>query len=269
MKKNILIFIFFIFVFCFIFSFYKIKALENKNFTLNKKINILKEKENWYKGKSIFYKDWYLLIESDFFKNYEENLSRFKKYLKEIANNCNSKKVCINLVELDISFSNKNDIEKFLNDFSLKNVYKLKISSISITKEWIEKIFENLNHEKLEILHLGIERIKWEILIWYIKNFINTKKDINLLETLIIENIWKDNLNNSDILSLASLKVEKIEFLWYPISLNEILNILQNSEYLNRITVTDWINYNWKKAFYFVKRNWKTYIYDNAWNKLN
>jgi len=267
MKKNI-IYIIVLFIICFTFSFYKIKNLENKNFILDKKISIIEKKDNWYKNKSILYWNWYLLIESDFFNNYEENLLNFKNYLKEIGQDCKTKKVCINLVELGISFSKNNDIEKFLNDFSLKNVYKLRISITNINKELINEFFKNLNYKNLKYLHLDIDEIQWEDLIWYIKDFINDKKDINLLQTITIENIWKNRLNNADILNLSKLKVGTIEFLWYPILLKEILRILEKSEYLHKIIVTDWINYNWKKAFYFIKRNWEIYIYDNLWNQI-
>jgi hypothetical protein len=57
------------------------------------------------------------------------------------------------------------------------------------------------------------------------------------------------------------------------INLNLVLvdtkTFLENSEYIEKVVYPDWINYNWKKAFYFIKGNWKIYIYDNAWNQLN
>ena len=271
MKKNNIIYIFIFFIIliiCFTFSFLKIKSLENKNLILDKKISILEKKYNWYKDESIFYKNWYLQIQADFFKNYENNLLNFKNYLKEIGNTCKNKKVCINLLELDISFLNNNDIEKFLNNFSLKNVFKLRISTTGINEGEIKKFLKNLNYQKLKFLHLDIEQVQWGKIIWDIKNFINNKKDINLLETLTIENIWINKLTNSDIVDLSKLKVKEISFLWYPILLKDILKILNNSEYLYKINISDWVNYNWKKAFYFIKRNWKIYIYDNLWRKI-
>jgi hypothetical protein len=182
---------------------------------------------------------------------------------------CSWKKTCIYLSELDISVFKDDDIDRFLNDFSLKKVYKLRFSSIHVNKESIKKVLKSLDYESIIYLRLDVLDMKWDNLFWDVKNFINKKSDLNILESFTIEGILTDKISKTDILNLSKLKVENLVFLWSSISSKYILSILQNSEYLHKIIVSDGVKYNGEKAFYFVKRNWKIYIYDNAKNQLN
>ncbi len=266
--KKIISFIILLFSIFVSFYFYlenkKLKAINNENFKI---ISNLKEKN---KLENNLWLNYFCKQEFEFDFNKDKFLL-YKKYYDllnnwELKNFYNKYKIINSSFMFSLNEWNLELTKKILND---NKIGKLFVETKKI--KLLIELLKSINFSDLDILSFWIEKLEnnndLDILFDLINTKINNSKNsINILKSLNLDLPYNFKISNNNLSKLEKLKVNEI-------ILNKILSntkeFLKNSIYIEKIIYPDWINYNWKKAFYFIKRNWKIYIYDNLWKRIN